>query len=218
MSFADGKKRDGNNGRENEIREKALLAREIIKSRANYTRFRICDLAKDVGIELTEDEIPLFVRIFDHGIKGEDPEKATFHALTGYHPSTKEYSMDTYVCRRGMIRKFSLVKAKDHKMIRSVSFTEHQEVQIRNYDEKGLRDGTIYPVPEEDYLSLMMIMDQWYRELDKENPPNAPENSEAPADWQVEFNSYTHASFYDPRYNHAEEVLGIIRRIHPEIV
>ena len=41
-------------------------------------------------------------------------------------------------------------------------------------------------------------------------------------DWQIEFKAHQYsgcrnAYFYDPRHNHAEEVLDNIRRIHPDI-
>ena len=210
---------------EEKIRKDAVTAREYIQLLPNYTPFRICDLVKELGIELKEEDIWKFVYTFDYGPLHGMPDYA-YHAFADYGISRKEYIMDTYVCRRDMIREFKLKEVKNKTTIRSVTFADCNEIQIRNYDDLGLIDGKIYPITHKDRCSLMSLMDRWYRELKKGFEATDDDNQNDPGSmkeqdpnqlvWELEF-KFGIIDFFNSRCNHAEEVLEIIRSLHPDM-
>ena len=208
------------------IKPKAFAARDKLDLLPNYTPFRICDLVHVLGIELSLEEIPLFVNLFD-SCRSDQPDDYAYHAFSDLGQANVEYTKDSYVCRKGMVNGFILKEVRNDMVVRSFSFVQHYELQVRNYDDLGLVDGIIYPVLQEDYLVLMQIIDQWHKEtgnkswsLSNANPSVLKPLKGIPAEkavWQIEFHPDKKAHFYDPNYHHADDVLRIVRSIHPDM-
>lgn len=201
------------------LEAKATAARDVMNTWPNYTPFRLCDLTQSLGIKLKKAEIPLFVNLFDWH-RTNRPDDYAFHAFSGSGMGSVEYRQDTYVCRKGMIHEVCLKEFRNDILVRSLDFERIGELQVRNYDDLGLVDGTIYPVLWEDYLALMQIFDQWYKEIDctKQVSPRIKKAvSTGGTVWEFDFQRYKNAYLYDPTYHHAEDILRIIRSIHPDM-
>lgn len=201
------------------LEAKATAARDVMNTWPNYTPFRLCDLADSLGIKLKKAEIPLFVNLFDsHHVAQQDDY--AYHAFSEMGMPSDEYRKDTYVCRNGMIREVYLREYRDDMLVRSLDFVDIGELQVRNYDDLGLVDGTIYPVLWEDYLALMQIFDQWYKEIGctkRVSPRIKKAFSTGGTVWEFDFQRYKNAYLYDPTCHHAEDILRIIRSIHPDM-
>ena len=50
-----------------------------------------------------------------------------------------------------MVKEFCLKEVRNDMVVRSFSFVKHSERQVRIYNDRGLNDGTIYPVLQKDY-------------------------------------------------------------------
>lgn len=173
------------------LEEKATAARDVMNTWPNYTPFRLCDLTQSLGIKLKKAEVPLFVNLFDWH-RTNRPDDYAFHAFSGSGMGSVEYRQDTYVCRKGMIREVCLKEFRNDILVRSLDFERIGELQVRNYDDLGLVDGTIYPVLWEDYLALMQIFDQWYKEIDctKQVSPRIKKAvSTGGTVWEFDFNA-----------------------------
>lgn len=227
MDLTATKTREAHSERREYLLEKAFIAREAIQSWPNYTPFRICELVKTLGIELEDEDIPVFVNCFDYAHHKGWPAGYAYHAYADLGLTTEEYRKDTYVCRNNMVNGFVLKEVRDNMVFHSFDFVNYHELYVRNYDDLGLIDGTIYPVLHEDFIPLMMLMDKWRNELLEESPESVHANGDVlvpldnclvnGADWQIEFRPYKQTHFYDPNHNHAQEALRIIRGIHPDM-
>lgn len=211
-----------------QVRKDAIRAHEKMTTLANYTPFRMCDLASELGIEVKEEDIKAFVFWFDQSLK-DQPASDCYHYLMGISQMENEFWEDTYVCRRNRAKTFRLREIKDGKVIRTLAYDGSNEFTVRNwnYENGKLIWGTIYPFPRERFLPLMMVVDQWFQELkegDKDEkgiydrrvlPPMEP-LPEGKSDWQIVIANKA-AHLFNPKFSYAEKILDILRGIHPDI-
>lgn len=207
------------------IKEDAFAAREYIQSLPNYTPFRICDLVKELGIELEEKDIWKFIEAFDHTLFSHPSDYAN-HAYVDCGMPEKEYNMDTYVCRRNMLEKITLREVKDGTTIRYVTFSGPCEFQVRDYKDYRLIGGKIYPITQKNFCSLMSLMDRWSQEqkrgswtkeiVNQGNPGSSDKQETNQSVWILEL-KYGFIDLSKTHSNYAEEALGIIRSLHPDM-
>ena len=211
------------------IRKEARRAREKMISMPNYTPFRICDICRELGIEVAEEDIPGFIRCFDRRELGK-PDYDVYRFRHGSYDK-RAFTADTYVCRDHMVRGFQLNEITRDKHHCSIAFDWNHEIKIRYYDEQLIR-GIILPVSSEEYLEAIRIADKWRDEIVEKYPdcecidylPTLADPLNDKEYWQIRFcrdaedpRRGTSADLFDPQFNHARDLLGILCRNHLEI-
>ena len=219
--------------RKEEIQVLAQQVKDKLQTLPNYTLTSAKAIADSLNLQIEPDDVLMFMREI---LRFPHPYNHHYAHLNYKHnvwDDSSAFEEIVRVVRDDMVDTiFFERKVGKHK---TESIEIHiSEVEIRHYGENlEFLGGTIYPIPREDGISIMIEADQWNSEIPKpepihfENgvykvpPTTIPEPLPDEVRWYLEFNDGSrfirNVIWTNPHSPHADAIKDIVGRSLPDV-